>query len=208
MVKWQEPASCVKRCYNTQTDPMKILELTNHRPQLWQSKNFKCGEYYTLIWCPHWTAYSVWEPFSSYHVHWGIIQSSCIQHRFKQKCCKWTTYFSTSNIYKKKNQYSLGKGKFVPMLNYAPHHEDVLGSWSIAPHILNFGTRWRVAVSFMPWAKSPWYPLGPRPSLDTVVKRQTTCLCQKSNPSHPPYSLVTILTEPSLFPFLMTREKN
>jgi hypothetical protein len=35
------------------------------------------------------------------------------------------------------------KGKFVPVLNQAPRHEDVWGSGGIAPCILNLGTRWR-----------------------------------------------------------------
>jgi len=33
--------------------------------------------------------------------------------------------------------------KTYPKLNYAPHDEDEWGSVSIAPHILNLGTRWR-----------------------------------------------------------------
>jgi len=36
-----------------------------------------------------------------------------------------------------------GEGKFVPMLNRAPRHEDILGIGNIAPHILNFGARCR-----------------------------------------------------------------
>jgi hypothetical protein len=33
------------------------------------------------------------------------------------------------------------KGKVVPMLNYAPRHENVRGSGGIAPRILNLGAR-------------------------------------------------------------------
>jgi hypothetical protein len=36
-----------------------------------------------------------------------------------------------------------GKGKVVPVLNYAPRHEDVLESGGIAPRILYLATRWR-----------------------------------------------------------------
>jgi len=36
-----------------------------------------------------------------------------------------------------------GKGKVIPLLNYAPLHEDVLGRGGIAPRILNLGDRWR-----------------------------------------------------------------
>jgi hypothetical protein len=35
---------------------------------------------------------------------------------------------------------NLGKGKIVPMLNKAPHHADIWGSGSIAPHILKLGS--------------------------------------------------------------------
>jgi len=45
-----------------------------------------------------------------------------------------------------------------------PHHEDVWVSGGIAPHILNFGTRWGWVVSFTLWplkpkGNCPWYPL-------------------------------------------------
>jgi len=33
--------------------------------------------------------------------------------------------------------------KLVIMLNLAPYHEEVRRSGGIAPHVLNFGTRWR-----------------------------------------------------------------
>jgi hypothetical protein len=33
--------------------------------------------------------------------------------------------------------------KVVPVLNYVPRHEDVLGRGGIAPRILDLGTRWR-----------------------------------------------------------------
>jgi hypothetical protein len=35
------------------------------------------------------------------------------------------------------------KGKVVPVLNKASHHEDVLGDGGIAPHLLDLGTRKR-----------------------------------------------------------------
>jgi hypothetical protein len=59
------------------------------------------------------------------------------------------------------------KGKFVPVLNEAPRHEDVLGSGGIAPHIFDLGTTWRWVVSFTPrplylQGKIPWYPLDRR----------------------------------------------
>jgi hypothetical protein len=43
--------------------------------------------------------------------------------------------------------------------NWAPHHEGIFGSGVIAPHILDFGTRWRWVVSFTPRL---WYPLDRR----------------------------------------------
>jgi hypothetical protein len=60
-----------------------------------------------------------------------------------------------------------GKGKVVPVLNYAPRHEDVLRSGGIDPRILDLGTRWRWVVSFTPRSlylqgKSPLYPLDRR----------------------------------------------
>jgi len=52
--------------------------------------------------------------------------------------------------------------KIYPVLNYVLHHEDVWVSGGIAPPILNLDTRWRWAVSFMPWllytsGKNPLY---------------------------------------------------
>jgi hypothetical protein len=37
----------------------------------------------------------------------------------------------------------VGKNKVVPVLNQAPHQEDVLGSGGIAPSILNLDIIWR-----------------------------------------------------------------
>jgi hypothetical protein len=59
------------------------------------------------------------------------------------------------------------KVKLSLCFNWAPHHEGVFGSGSIAPHILYLGTRCRWVVSFNPWAfypqgNSPWYPLDRR----------------------------------------------
>jgi hypothetical protein len=59
------------------------------------------------------------------------------------------------------------KGKVVPVLNWAPRHEDVSGSGGIATRIPDLGTRWRWVVSFTlrplyPQGKSPWYPLDRR----------------------------------------------
>jgi hypothetical protein len=35
-------------------------------------------------------------------------------------------------------------GTFAPVFfNWAPYHEGILGNGSIAPHILDLGTRWR-----------------------------------------------------------------
>jgi hypothetical protein len=39
--------------------------------------------------------------------------------------------------------FSLCKGKVVPMLNKAPHHEDVWDSGGRAPYILILYARWR-----------------------------------------------------------------
>jgi len=55
------------------------------------------------------------------------------------------------------------KGK-VPVLNYAPRHEGVLGCRGTAPRIIDFDTGWRWVVRFTPrplypQRRSPWYPL-------------------------------------------------
>jgi len=34
-------------------------------------------------------------------------------------------------------------GKVVPLLNYAPHPENLWGTGGIAPRILNLGPRWK-----------------------------------------------------------------
>jgi hypothetical protein len=59
------------------------------------------------------------------------------------------------------------KVKLSLCFNWAPRHEDILGSGDIAPRILDLGTRWRWVVSFTsrplyPQGKSPWYPLDRR----------------------------------------------
>jgi hypothetical protein len=59
------------------------------------------------------------------------------------------------------------KGKVVPVLNHVPRHEHAWGSGSIAPRILNLGTRCRWVVRFIPrplypQGLSPWYPLDRR----------------------------------------------
>jgi hypothetical protein len=64
-----------------------------------------------------------------------------------------------------------GKGnvkvKLSLCFNWSPRHEGVLGSWGIAPRILDLGTRRRRVVSFTlrplyPQGKCPWYPLDKR----------------------------------------------
>jgi hypothetical protein len=84
-----------------------------------------------------------------------------------------------------------GKVKVVPVLfNWAPHHEGELGSASIAPHILDLGTRWRWVVSFTPRERVPdihwtgsW--MGPRTGLEAVLKRKFPSPCRESNPRTP-----------------------
>jgi hypothetical protein len=61
-------------------------------------------------------------------------------------------------VFKVKVKLSLG------FLFWAPRHEGVLGSGSIAPRILDLCGRWRWVVNFTyrplyPQGKSPWYPL-------------------------------------------------
>jgi hypothetical protein len=38
--------------------------------------------------------------------------------------------------------------KTYHVLNYAPRHEDIWGSWNIAPHISKLGAKWKWMVSF------------------------------------------------------------
>jgi hypothetical protein len=84
--------------------------------------------------------------------------------------------------------------KIVPMLflNWAPPHESVLGSGSIAPHILYLGPRWRWVVSFTLrplylQGKSPWYPLdrrlgGPQSQFGHGGEEKIPSLYRDSNP--------------------------
>jgi hypothetical protein len=72
---------------------------------------------------------------------------------------------------------SWGKGKAVPVLNWAPHHEGVLVSGGIASYILNPSTIWRWVVSFNPGGNSPpHYWIGSWVSLtaglNAVAKRK------------------------------------
>jgi hypothetical protein len=68
-------------------------------------------------------------------------------------------------------------GKFVPVLNWVPCHEDVLERGGIAPRILNLGTRCRWVVSFTPRPLYPRYPLVPRASehVTSRIIRNVTC---------------------------------
>jgi hypothetical protein len=55
------------------------------------------------------------------------------------------------------------KVKLSLCFNWAPHHEDILGSGGIVPRILDLGIWWRWVVSFTPrplhpQGNSPWYP--------------------------------------------------
>jgi hypothetical protein len=47
------------------------------------------------------------------------------------------------------------KVKLSLCFNWAPRHEDVLGSGGISPRILDLGTRWRWVVGFTPRAALP-----------------------------------------------------
>jgi hypothetical protein len=54
-----------------------------------------------------------------------------------------------------------GKGKVVPVHTMTTHR----GSRGIAALILNFSTRWGIAVNFLlwvlhPWGKNSWYQLN------------------------------------------------
>jgi hypothetical protein len=53
-----------------------------------------------------------------------------------------------------------GKGKVVPVFNWALRHEGILGSGGIAPRIIDLGTIWKCVVRFTP---RPLYPLGKSP---------------------------------------------
>jgi len=70
-----------------------------------------------------------------------FIQNSalmaCIWTKNKQCHCNWQKQIK-------------GKGKVVPVLNYAQCHEDVWGNGGIVPCILELGTMWRWVVSFTP----------------------------------------------------------
>jgi len=67
------------------------------------------------------------------------------------------------------------------MFSQAPCHENLWGSGGIALRILNFSTRCRSVVSFMPWLLHPtkrtdthWIGgwVGSRAGLDVVVKKK------------------------------------
>jgi len=78
--------------------------------------------------------------------------------------------------------YLMDTGALPPGIKQ-PRHEDICGSGSIAPRILNPGTRWRSVVSFIPLTALPtpgerapcshliggW--VGPRVVLDAVAKK-------------------------------------
>jgi hypothetical protein len=71
-----------------------------------------------------------------------------------------------------------------------------IGEWGVAPRILDLGTRWRWLVSFTPRERAPgthWIGgcVGPRASLDAVVKRKFSIPRRQSNtrtPNHPAHS--------------------
>jgi hypothetical protein len=100
----------------------------------------------------------------------------------------------------------LKKGKKVAvklslcLTNKALCHEDQWGSGCIDPHVIDFSTTWRWAVSFMP---QPLYPgerapgthcigswMGLRAGLDDVEKRKFLTLpgLEHQPPGHPTHS--------------------
>jgi len=84
--------------------------------------------------------------------------------------------------------------KKYPVLNYAPRHEDVLGSGGISPRIFNLGTRWSASRSgrFTP-GKDPSVPIGwVLESMWTLWQREKNpCPCRESKP------VVSVITEPT-----------
>jgi hypothetical protein len=91
-------------------------------------------------------------------------------------------------FYKKKPKKTLS----LYLINSASRPEDIWGSGDIDPPV-NLGTRWRWMINSAPRPRYPggggaapgrhWIQgcLGPRAGLD-VVKWETSCPCQKSNP--------------------------
>jgi hypothetical protein len=97
-----------------------------------------------------------------------------------------------------------------PVLNWAPHYEDLnlayitmkayLRSGDVAPVISNLGTRWKWVVSFTP---RPLYPRCPldrwlgwshsRSGRNGEEKQFHRCPCRVSKPAHPTRSTVCIL---------------
>jgi hypothetical protein len=85
------------------------------------------------------------------------------------------------------------KGKVVPVLNYAPRHECILGEWRYSStHSLTSALdeyEWSTsrAGRFTPRVRAPgthWIGgwVGPRAVLDAVVKRKIPSLRRESNP--------------------------
>jgi hypothetical protein len=92
--------------------------------------------------------------------------------------------------------------KKYPLLNFAPRHEDVLGSGGVSSFIINLGTRWRWVDSFTPRSlysqgKTPRYPLFRRMEWapEPVWSRWQGIELRFSSPEP-----ITILTE---LPFLL-----
>jgi hypothetical protein len=89
----------------------------------------------------------------------------------------------------------MGKGKAVPLFNWAPRHEGVLGSGGIASRI-NLGTIWRWVVGFTARplhlrGKSPWYPLDRR-----LGGSQSRSGCREEKNSQPLLGLEPPIIQP------------
>jgi hypothetical protein len=103
----------------------------------------------------------------------------------------------------------------VPVVDWAPRHEDVGGSSDTTLHILNLGARWRCLVSV---TSRPLYPrenapgtnliqglAGSRTGLDAVAKRKIPSPCWELNPGRPARGAVTVLAELPLIIHVLTR---
>jgi len=104
---------------------------------------------------------------------------------------------------------SISASQWFTVLIYVPRHENVLGSGSKAPRILNLGIRWGEWSALPPSLPAPdthwtggW--AGSRAGLDTLAKRKISL----SSPEIEPRSSSLQLTEPSRLLFICLWPQN
>jgi hypothetical protein len=135
-------------------------------------------------------------------VAWKFASSSLIVHGVVLGTGTTLSFaLAAMKVWTSRRVIIIEKGKVVPVLNYAPRHEGVLGEWMHSSTHFDLGITWRWVVSFTPRplypkGKIPWYPLdrrlcGPQSRSGRSGEEKIPIPRQESNPRTPVVQPVT-----------------